>query len=221
VGWVREFGNFGALAAGLRRATGSASVETGDPTLPDIDFDSGEAAVTFTLDRLDNLFFPREGYLAQLGYLVSREGLGADTEFEQADFDLVGATRFGRHSVQGGLRYHTTFDGTAPLQSLYRLGGRTRLVGFRPNELTGQAYAVGFGGYLYELADVLGRGAFLGGTLEYGNAWQDRDDIAFDDGILNGSLYFGFDSWLGPLILGYGLREGGGSTAFVEIGQRF
>ena len=27
--------------------------------------------------------------------------------------------------------------------------------------------------------------------------------------------------WLGPLILGYGLREGGGSTAFLEIGQRF
>ena len=45
--------------------------------------------------------------------------------------------------------------------------------------------------------------------------------MAFDDGILNGSLYFGFDSWLGPLILGYGLREGGSSTAFLEIGQRF
>ena len=221
VGWVREFGNVGALSAGLSRATGSANVETGDPTLPDIDFDSGEALAAFTLDRLDNLFFPREGYYARLGYVLSRDGLGADTDFEQADFDLVAATRFGRHSLQGGVRYHTTFDGTAPLQSLYRLGGRTRLVGFRPNELTGQDYALGFGGYLYELADVFGRGAFLGGTVEYGNAWQDSDDISFDDAILNGSLYFGFDSWLGPLILGYGLREGGGSTAFLEIGQRF
>ena len=221
VGWVREFGNVGAATVGVRRVTGSASVETGDPTLPDIDFDSGEALAAFTLDRLDNLFFPREGYYARLGYVASRDALGADTDFEQADFDLVAATRFGRHSVQGGIRYHTTFDGTAPLQSLYRLGGRTRLVGFRPNELTGQVYALGFGGYLYELADVLGRRAFLGGTLEYGNAWQDTDDVAFDDGILNGSLYFGFDSWLGPLILGYGLREGGSSTAFLEIGQRF
>ena len=220
-GWVREFGNFGALQAGLSRATGSAKVETGDPGLPDIDFESGEAGVTFTLDRLDNLFFPREGYLAQLGYVASREGLGADTDFEQADFDLVAATRFGRHSVQGGLRYHSTFDGTAPIQSIYRLGGRTRLVGFRPNELTGQVYALGFGGYLYELADVFGRGAFLGGTVEYGNAWQDTGDVALDDAILNGSLYFGFDSWLGPLILGYGAREGGEGVLFLEVGQRF
>jgi NTE family protein len=221
VGWVREFGNIGAASIGVRRATGNASVETGDPALPDFDFDSGEAVATLTLDRLDNLFFPREGYYARFAYVASRDALGADEEFEQADFDLVTATRFGRHSLQGGIRYHTTFDGTAPVQSIYRLGGRTRLVGFRPNELTGQVYGVGFGGYMYELADVLGRGAYLGGTLEYGNAWQDTDDVAFDDGILNGSLYFGFDSWLGPMLLGYGLREGGEGAAFLEIGQTF
>jgi len=221
VGWVREFGNVGALQVGWRRASGSADVETGDPSLPDIDFDSGELGATFTLDRLDNLYFPRAGYFAQLGYSASRDAFGADTDFDQADFDLIGAGHFGRHSAQGGIRYHSTIDGTAPIQSIYRLGGRTRLVGFRPNELTGQDYALVFGGYLYELADVFGRGAFLGGTIEYGNAWQDRDDIAFDDGILNGSIYFGFDSWLGPLIFGYGAREGGEGNLFLEVGQRF
>lgn len=221
LGWVREFGNVGALQVGWRRAAGSAEVDAGGQLLPDFDYDSGELGVTLTLDRLDNLYFPREGYLLDLGYLYSDQSLGADAEFEQADVDFVAANRFGRHSVQGGLRYHTTIDGIAPLQSLYRLGGRTRLVGFRPNELTGQDYALVFGGYLFELADVFGRGAFLGGTVEYGNAWQDRDDIAFDDAILNGSIYFGFDSWVGPLIFGFGAREGGENTVFLEIGQQF
>jgi NTE family protein len=220
-GWVREFGNYGAASLGLRRATGEADVQIGDPSLPDFDFDIGEVALVLTLDRLDNAYFPRDGYYARAGYLASRDALGADTDFEQADFDALVAHRFDRHSIQGGGSYHSTIDGVAPLQSLYRLGGRARLVGFRPNELTGQHYALLFGGYTYELADVFGRGAFLGSTLEYGNAWQDRDDIGFDDAILNASLYFGFDSWLGPLLLGYGAREGGEGALFLEIGRQF
>ncbi len=220
-GWLREFGNYGAATIGLRRGTGEAEVQIGDPALPGIDFDVGEIGVSLTLDRLDNIHFPRAGYFARAGYTVSRDALGADTDFEQADFDALVAHRFDRHALQGGVRYHTTIDGIAPIQSLYRVGGRSNLVGFRPNELTGQHYAVVFGGYLYELADVLGRGAFLGGTLEYGNAWQDRDDIAFDDGIVNASVYFGFDSWLGPLLFGYGAREGGEGAVFLEIGRQF
>jgi len=69
----------------------------------------------------------------------------------------------------------------------------------------------------YELADLFGRGAFLGGTLELGNAWQERDAFGRDL-MFHGSLYLGFDSWLGPMVLGYGLREGGEGTWFLEIG---
>jgi NTE family protein len=221
-GWVRQFGEYGALGIGLRRGTGHAELQTGDPAaLPDFDVDVGEAVASLTLDRLDNLYFPRDGYIAQLGYTMSRESLGADTQFDQVDFDALAAKSFGRHSVQGGLRYHSTIDGTAPVQSLYRLGGRTKLAGFRHNELTGQDYVVLMGGYLYQLGAVLGRSAFLGGTLEYGNVWQDRDDMDVDDGIVNGSVYFGFDSWLGPLLFGFGLREGGEGNMFLEISQQF
>ena len=56
-----------------------------------------------------------------------------------------------------GLRYHVTFSGEAPPESLYRLGGRWRLAGFQSNELTGQDYALGFVGYTYELGRVLAR----------------------------------------------------------------
>lgn len=217
----REFGNYGALSVGIRRYTGRATVQTGAPLLPDIDMDIGEASVDATVDRLDSIFLPRNGYFARGRYTVSRRALGADTDFEQGDLDAIVAKSFGKHSLQLGLRYHVTTSGIAPIQSLYRLGGYSRLVGYQPNELTGQDYAVLLAGYSYRIRKVFNRDAVVGTLLEYGNAWQDRSRMAFSDGVLNGSIYIGLDSWLGPLMFGIGGREGGERNIFVELGHGF
>jgi len=218
---AREFGNYGAFALGVRRAVGHARVEVGDPSLQSFDFNQGSVFANVTVDRLDSLFFPRNGYYADLGYTVSRDRQGSDTTFDQIDFDSVGAKSFGKQSVQAGLRYHVTTSGTLPVQNRYRLGGRTRLAGFRTNQLTGQDYALLFVGYSYQVGQFFGRSALVGGTLEYGNAWERRQDMAFDEGILNASLYAGFDSWLGPMLFGLGWREHGDGVFFVEIGRPF
>ncbi|MFC5578068.1 patatin-like phospholipase family protein [Lysobacter niabensis] len=218
---LREFGNYGAVAIGLQRSTGQADVEVGDPGLEEYDFQQGNLLAEVTIDRLDSLFFPRDGYYTYLGYRISRDWLGSDTEFDQVDFDAVYAKSFGKHTVQFGGGYHSTISGTLPVQSRYRLGGRGNLVGFRANELTGQHYALVIGGYTYQLAKFLGRSALIGGTVEYGNAWERREDMAFDDGILNASVYTGFDSWLGPMMFGFGWREDGDGLIFLEIGRPF
>ncbi len=221
LGFGREFGNYGAVTLGVRRFTGEAEVEIGDPGLPDIDFDIGEVNLEVSVDRLDSFYFPRDGYSASAGYVFSRDAFGADTEFDQFDFDGLVARSFGNHSVLLGLRYHTTTSGVAPIQSLYRLGGFSRLVGFQPNELTGQHYGVLLAGYSYQIGRVLNQNALVGTLLEYGNAWQDRSDIEFDDAILNGSVYLGMDSWIGPILFGLGAREGGEGNLFLEVGRRF
>ncbi len=218
-GLVRNFGNTVALSVGLERFRGNAEVEVGDPGIPRVDFDEGALVAEARLDNIDSLYFPRDGLLASLGTYQSRPGLGADTRFGQIDMDAVAARSFSKHALQLGVRYHATSSGTAPVQNLYRLGGRWRLAGFQHNQLTGQAYALGFAGYTYELGRVLGRSAQVGGTLEYGNAWQQRSDISLSDGIWNGSLFLGFDSWVGPLIFGMGFREGGENVLFIELGQ--
>lgn len=217
----REFGNYGVVAVGWRGLRGDASVEIGDPVLPDFEFEQGTLFAQAVVDRLDSLYFPRDGYYADLGYSISRDWLGSDGEFDQVDLDLIGARSHGLHAFQLGLRYHSTLDGVAPLQARYRLGGRSRLAGYRLNELTGQHYALLMGGYSYQLAKVFGRAALVGGTLEYGNAWERREDMAFDDGVLNASLYAGFDSWLGPMMFGFGWRDGGEGLVFLEIGRPF
>ena len=61
---------------------------------------------------------------------------------------------------------------------------------------------------------------YLGGTIEYGNVYSDSADL-FSDDILNGSLYFGIDSLLGPLYIGMGFAEGGRRVPFLSIGSIF
>lgn len=216
---VRNFSNVLALTAGVERYRGNAKVEVGDPSIPRVDFEEGAWIAQATLDDIDSLYFPRDGYLVNAGTYQSSPSLGADARFGQLDLDAVAAKSFGKHAVQLGLRYHVTSSGEAPVQNLYRLGGRWRLAGFQHNELTGQNYALGFAGYTYELGKLLGRSAQVGGTVEYGNAWQRRSDMSLSDGIWNGSVFLGFDSWIGPLIFGMGFREGGRNVIFIELGQ--
>lgn len=216
---VRNVSNVLALSVGVERYTGNAEVEVGDPTIPRVNFEEGAWIAQATLDDIDSVYFPRDGYLVNAGTYQSSPALGADARFGQLDLDAVAARSFGRHALQLGLRYHVTSSGTAPVQNLYRLGGRWRLAGFQHNQLTGQDYALGFTGYTYELGKLLGRSAQVGGTLEYGNAWQRRSEMSLSDGIWNGSVFLGFDSWIGPLIFGMGFREGGENVLFIELGQ--
>lgn len=218
---TREFGNYGAVAIGTEFGKGKADVEIGDPALEEFEFDQGSLYAYVNVDRLDSLFFPRKGYYALLGYTVSREWLGSDNEYDQLDFDALAAKSFGRHAVQFGARYHVTTSGEAPIQSRYRLGGRSRLAGYRINELTGQHYALVYAGYSYQLVEVFGRSAQVGGTVEYGNAWERREDMGLGDGLFNASAFIGFDSWLGPMQFGFGWRESGDGVMFLEIGRPF
>jgi len=215
----QTFGRYASAEVGLERSAGKADVEVGDPTLPDVDIDAGAWYAQVAVDRLDSLYLPREGYWARLAYRRSADWLGGDARFEEAGLDLLGAMPFGRHALQGGIAYHVTLSGELPLHLRHRMGGRGRLAGFHYNELAGQHYGVLMAGYSYQLASLFRRSAVVGTTIEYGNAWEARGDMRLSDGIWNGSVYLGFDSWMGPMLFGYGRREGGEGVLFLEIGK--
>jgi len=188
----------------------------GTANIADNDFDTGEAYWSLTFDRLDSFQLPRSGMFASLGQTLGRKSLGSDDNFNQLNFDLIYAHAIGAHSAYGGLRYHETISGEALLQNQYRLGGVTRLPGYRPNELFTANYALGFIGYTYELGRLLNRPAIIGGTIEYADLWSDNASHRQE---LHGSAYFGFDSWLGRFLFGYGARESGEGSFFLELGR--
>jgi len=221
IGFGREFGNYGAVTVGYQRQAGNITIQIGDPTTPRTHFQGGEAYVEATVDRLDSSYFPRDGYLARTRYTWSRDAFGADTKYDQLDFDSIVADEFGKHSVQAGVRYHVTTSGVAPIQSLYRAGGFSRLSGFVSNELTGQDYAELLLGYSYRMGRFLNQDVLVGTTLEYGNAWLDRSQMSWGNSLLNGSVYVGINSWIGPILIGVGARQGGEHNVFLEVGHRF
>ena len=220
-GLGRTFGLYGAAELGVDRSESRSSLEVGNPLLPDVEVGTGAWYGFVSIDRLDSLHFPRSGYWARLDYRATAGWLGGEADFEEAGLDLLGAVPFGRHAIQYGASYQSTLSGTLPLYEWYSMGGRGRLVGFRYNELLGQNYAVVMLGYSYQLASIFGRSAVVGSTFEYGNAWKLRREMDWNDGIFNGSLYVGFDSWIGPMLFGYGMREGGEGVLFLEIGKPF
>ena len=216
----REFGNWGGVQVGARYLTGERDVSIGDP-LPLSDFDLGEAFLDFAVDRLDNRNFPRHGFFGSIRWTGGREALGSDIDFDQLRIGFSAANSWGRHTVLTGIGYGTTFDGQAPLQRQYRLGGFLNLSGLNPDELTGPHTGIATLAYYRRLGDIALLPTYIGATAELGNTWQDKSDISIDSSILAGSIFIGFDTILGPIYTAFGMTEDNQKALYFYIGRTF
>ncbi len=217
LGFGRNLGTSARVSAVYRRFRGDADVLTGPPEEPGFDFDIGDIQLRAAWDNLDNPDFPKNGYRGSLGWRMSRESLGADTDFEQIDFHALAAESWDDHTLIGSVIYRTTRDDDAPIQSLYRLGGFLRLSGFNQRQLAGQHAGLAGIAYLNRLGTKLVP-TYFGVSLELGNAWRVSEDIAFNDTLLAGSLFLGADTILGSVYLAYGRAEGGQHAVYLFLG---
>jgi len=216
----REFGNWGGVQVGARYLTGERDVRVGDPA-PLSDFDLGEAFLDIAVDRLDNRNFPRHGFLGSIRWTGGRESLGSDIDYDQLSIGFSGAKSWGRHTLLTGVGYGTTFNGQAPLQRQYRLGGFLNLSGLNPDELTGPHSGIATLAYYRRLGDIALLPTYIGATAELGNTWQDRSDISLDSSIFAGSVFVGVDSILGPIYLAVGMAEHGQTALYFYVGRTF
>ncbi len=214
----REFASVGNIRLGLRRYSGRTEVTVGDPDLPEQDIDAGEIYLDARYDSLDDLFFPRRGWKGDVGWLGSRKELGADGDFDQATVRLLTAKTWGRHTLQLGGRFMTTYNGEAPIQNYFRLGGIFTLPGYSENELAGQNAVLLKAGYLRAIRPLLSVPTYLGATLQYGDVFQDNDDIELSDMQVAAAAYLGLQSVIGPLYIGYGLADSGEQRLYFTIG---
>ena len=188
-----------------------------------VGFDGGELFFLGRIDTLDSSYFPTQGTRASLRFTNSDGNFGSDFEFDQIKFDAVNASTWGEgeHTLLVGLKYFSTFEGEAPTQSRFRLGGLFNLPGFVTNELSGQHLYLIRGGYQKRLAGLLGTKPYLGFTLQHGNVFQNKADISLSDGITSVGTWLGWNSILGPVYLGYGRADTGDSSAYISIGSLF
>jgi NTE family protein len=214
----RNLEDWGRLSLSYRRFTGDADVLTGDSRFKDFDFDDGALKLQLTVDTLDNVTFPSRGWRGFIYGGLSRQALGADTDFEQAGVSALAAGSRGRHHYNALAYFETTLDDNAPIQDLFRLGGLARLSGFAENQLAGQHAGLLRAIYFYDLQTKL-VDTYVGGTLEAGDVWQERDDIGLGNLIGAGSLFLGLDTPVGPMFLGYGHASGNNNAFYLYLGR--
>lgn len=222
----RTLGRWGEIRVGALRGRGDASVKVGDPLLPNIDFDQGGVVTRLGIDTLDRAQIPRSGTRANVEWLMSRTGLGADSSFDSfvAAADKVWSWgRDGKNSLQLGMEYATTIGSEDLVQNYFTLGGFLRLSGLGQGEIAGPHTGLARAIYYRELSessDELFKTPFyMGVSLEAGNAWQNRSDMSFDSMIVNGSVFFGVDTFLGDFFLAAGFSERGKSSFFLSFGN--
>lgn len=217
----RELGRTGEIRLGVFTGVGEARVRIGDPALPNIDFETGGAFARLRFDTLDNTRFPREGSRADLRWTLSRPGLGADSKFDTIEGEVAQTWSRGKNTLQLGLTYATTLESDGAVQDFFPLGGFLRLSGLERGEISGPHAALAKLVYYRRVGNskgILDTPIYLGVSAEAGNVWQNRADMDLDSMQLNGSVFAGFDTFIGPVYVAAGFAEQGQSNFYLFVG---
>ncbi len=217
----RELGTWGELRAGLIRESGTIEVQVGDHDTPDYDFNTGELFLQIYVDELDNLYFPRYGGSLRARATSGLKGLGSDTGYEQGVLDGSYAYTWNRYTGLLNLTFAMTRHSDAPVQSMFRLGGFTRLSGLERNELIGQHAALMSAAFYRKFGNYMLLPIYAGFTVEYGNVFQDRNAIGFKEGIFASSVFLGIDTIIGPIYIAYGLTDTNRQNYYLALGRTF
>ncbi|QPF75504.1 patatin [Roseateles sp. DAIF2] len=175
------------------------------------------------VDQLDFANFPQRGYRVVAEAVVGRQTDPSERKVHARRYELqaTGVHSWGTHTLNAHLRL---FDAKQPedsAQGPYSLGGFQQLSGYQPGQLSGNTLVFARMGYYQRLKEtpVLTRGLFIGGSLEIGNAWDNRRDVRGSDLRHAMSVFVGADTGLGPLYLALGHAPRGGSAIYLFIGR--
>ncbi len=184
----------------------------------------GAVEMILEADSRDNVPFPRHGF-AFLGFMDwQTPALGADVSSRRLGAAGLAAFSRGKYTLQVFAQGGSPVGTDLPYYDYFQLGGFRRLSGYGLNTLAGPYMAFGSLTLLREigrLPSLIGGGVFLGASLESGNAWAQGSDVKTSNLLFAGSLFFGAETPLGPVYVGYGLGESGHTALLFQIGVPF
>jgi NTE family protein len=209
----------------------NASVEVGDPGLPELKGSESGAVLRWRYDGQDSAVVPTGGMaaLARLEQVFNGPDLvlgedaiplnGRVTQFEIKANQFYSLGDSNRVFVGAGLG--TSFNGTALPTNVFTLGGPLRLGAYRSGELRGQHYYAATAGYLRQVArlpDFMGGPVFAGGWLDQGDAFDDWDQARWR---VNPGFGVVMDTLIGPVILAGSAGFDGRWRTYVGVGRIF
>ena len=221
-------GRFGELTIGpyVGQIRGTPDFSILNTILPALDNDRIALLFTGVIDQLDRLVFPRSGYQASVEILNAEDKPYPGDDFSRAQASLTGAVSLGKNTFLARAEWGKEISGqdeNIPVYEAFILGGPRRLSGLYLDQLTGTEYDLETLTYYRQYASLpsqLGRGLYVGFSAESGRI---NDELMKDpwDRVYAGSIFWGADTILGALHIGYGYSSLDQRAWYLVIGPRF
>jgi NTE family protein len=113
-------------------------------------------------------------------------------------------------------------DKTLPFSEYFRFGGLKNFMGLHENELIGRQALVTNLEYRYKLPFRLPTDTYLAGRYDIGAIWEVPNLIIESSDFFYGSgVWLGFDTLIGPLLIGYGKKAGDKGLLYFSLGYDF
>jgi NTE family protein len=216
------FGRFAELRAGVLAGTVEANVDTGSPLVPEISQNESGFRAQLTYDTRDSAGSPRSGSWATVEVFAPHASLGAEVEYTRMALEAGKAFSFGPNTLLAGVRGGTGFGDQMPYYDQFPLGGFLKLSGYPNEAFRGNELAYGsllFYRQVASLSPPIGKGLYVGGSLEVGRHWDVIEALNPAEARYGGSLFFAADTWLGPSYLGLGLSGDGDTAVYFLLGR--
>ena len=110
-------------------------------------------------------------------------------------------------------------NGNIPAYDEFFLGGFGRLTGLQRRELRGDKIALAR--FMYSRPINVAVPGSAGISIETGNAWEDGQNFDLSELRYSGSLFWGFNTPLGTVMLSYGYADQGNRAVHLILGQPF
>jgi NTE family protein len=217
--WVgSNFGAFGRARVGWLEQQRDFDLSIGSPLLPTGKVRYGSANALFEVDQTNRLYFPTDGWALRAEYSYA-----LDEGFSHLDAAAVGVYSIGRTVLNARVSYQGSPVGELPFYNSAKIGGPLRLSAYAPNAITGDD--ITYAGVRAE--QIIGqfplglRGDLrVGAALEaaYVGRFYTQTQLAKEDFLNSGSIYFASETPIGPFYLGYGRASEGSWNLFFTIG---
>lgn len=208
-GTLKTDARFGILSTG------------GGRLVPEYDLRQGGWMGSVVLDQLDQVSFPRQGFLFGAKGFMTDPDYGGDDDYNKVEMTFLKPFNVDRHTLTLGLAWGESPDSSLPIFDLFKLGGFQRFSGYLLDQLVGDSYYLGRLVYSWRFTDLpqaLGRGVYLGGTFEAGEVRNRFDPTTAGGALYCGSVFFAADTILGPFYLAYGHAKDGSDAFYIMLG---
>ncbi|PLK47576.1 patatin-like phospholipase family protein [Uliginosibacterium sp. TH139] len=209
-------GSVGQVKGGWLTRMSDYEFYTGVPLLPNVQKWSSGPELRADMDQMDRLYFPQKGWALNGSYFESVTG-----DYSKITGEFKGAQNWNDFVFTTALRMTDSPKGNLPLYDAARLGGFMNLSGFYSDQMIGDSMRFGSVG----VARIVGRMPLglrgdlrVGATLEAGRMGLRYTETERDGWQQASSLYFGGETPMGIMYLGWGHVRNASSHWYLFIG---